>query len=197
MKNKILTFIFFLLCSCSSEKNNEEKSLGLQVGEKVPSLQLLDTEGNSVDLRKFNRPLVLVFFRGSWCPYCISQLKSLNSQVFDKIKAKAQLIAISVDGLAAAKKMKRRFSLEFQIVSDPKAKSLKAFNIVNQLEQSLVDKYKNSYKIDIESDSGETHHMIAHPAVFIVDNNKIVFSDVHTNYKQRTNNQAILKALGI
>ena len=91
--------------------------------------------------------------------------------------------------------MKDEYKFSFTVLSDPKAKSLQAFNIVNKLDDKLVKKYKASYKIDVEADSGETHHMVAHPAVFIIKNGKIAFADVQTDYKVRTDNQDILKAL--
>ena len=59
----------------------------------------------------------------------------------------------------------------------------------------MVAKYKSSYKIDVEGDSGEKHHIIAHPAVFIIENGKIIYVDVHTNYKERTKNSEILKII--
>ena len=91
--------------------------------------------------------------------------------------------------------MKRNHGFTYNIISDPKAESLKEFKIINKLSDKLVSMYKSSYSIDVEADSGEKHHMIAHPAVFIINKGKIVFSDIHLNYKQRTENSEIIKAL--
>ena len=170
---------------------------GVKLGSETPIDKLNTTSNKEISLKKHSKPLVLVFFRGSWCPYCITQLKEINKTLIPKIQGKADLLAISVDKLKKTKMLKDKQSLNFDLVSDPKAKTLVAFNIINKLESDLVKKYKNSYGIDIEGDSGETHHMIAHPAVFIIKNGKVVFADVHTDYKQRTANADILKALGI
>jgi len=91
--------------------------------------------------------------------------------------------------------MKRNNNFSFTVLTDPKAKSLKAFNIINKLSDDLVAKYKSSYKIDVEGDSGESHHMVAHPAVFIIKDGKVSFADVHLDYKKRTENSMILEAL--
>jgi len=169
--------------------------VGLSVGDKAPALKLKDTQGNLIDLSKSKKSRVVVFYRGSWCPYCINQLKNIQTQVMPKIKSSAELIAISVDRLKVAKKMRDKNNFKFRVVSDSKADSLKAFHIINKISDELVSKYKNSYKIDVEADSGETHHMIAHPAVFIVKNGKIAFADVNTDYKKRTSNKKILESL--
>lgn len=166
---------------------------GLEKGASVPSIDLKDTDGKVVNLMKSKESTVLVFYRGSWCPYCMKQLESIEKDLSDTIKA--NLVAISVDKLSVAKKMKAKYKLDFQVVSDPKAISLKAFKIANKLDDKLVAKYKSSYKVDVERDSGETHHLVAHPAVYVVKNGVITFADVNVNYKVRTNNEDILKAI--
>ncbi|MFT6633253.1 MAG: peroxiredoxin [Bacteriovoracaceae bacterium] len=171
---------------------------GLQKGDKVPEVTLKDTAGKSFSLAGQDKTTVIVFYRGSWCPYCVKQLKSLNEEVVGKLDPKTmQLVAISVDRPKVAMKMKRNFDLKYTVLSDRMANSLKAFKIVNKVDGNLVKTYKNSYKIDIEADSGETHHMIAHPAVFIVKDSKIIYSDIHTNYKERTKNSEILSHLNL
>jgi hypothetical protein len=44
----------------------------LQVGATLPALSLPDATGKPLDLTALNAsgPLVIVFYRGGWCPYC-------------------------------------------------------------------------------------------------------------------------------
>lgn len=168
---------------------------GLKVGDSVPSLKLKTTAGQIVDMSDLEQTSVLVFYRGAWCPYCLKQLKDVEKELMSAKPAAVNVYAISVDRDVVAKKMKDKNKFSFEVVSDPKALSLKAFNIVNKLDDKLVKKYKSSYSIDVEADSGEKHHMVAHPGVFIVKSGKIIFADVHTNYKERTSNKDILNAL--
>ncbi len=186
---KKITLIMLMLISCTSFALT-----GLKIGEKNPLASVKSIDGKEINLNG-KQTSILVFYRGSWCPYCVNQLKNIKSYLQPKLGEDINLIALSVDQKKVAMKMKRNFSFTFDIVSDPKAMTLKAFNIVNRVDDSLVKKYKNSYGIDIEADSGETHHMIAHPGVFIIRDGKILFADVHENYKERTDNKDILKAL--
>lgn len=165
---------------------------GLKVGYKAPELKLKDTDGRLINLMSGKKSYVVVFYRGAWCPYCINQLKNIQMQVMPKLGQTTELIAISVDRPKVARKMKDKNNFSFRVVSDSKATSLKAFNIINKISDDLVAKYKEAYKIDVEGDSGETHHMIAHPAVFIIKKGLVSFADVHTNYKMRTKNKEIL-----
>lgn len=187
----------YFIALCLSVSFCAHSLTGLKEGASVPSLIFEDTSGKKIDLRNLKRPTALVFYRGAWCPYCVKQLKSIEEELVPKTKNKADIIGISVDSLKEAKKMKDKMGISYTIVSDPKARSLKAFKIVNQLDDELVEKYKSAYKIDVEASSGEDHHLVAHPAVFIIKDGKITYRDVHTNYKERTKNQEILKALSL
>jgi len=184
----LLCFLFLIQSSFALE--------GLKVGAKAPMLEMKSTQGEVIDLSS-SIPTVLVFYRGAWCPYCMKQLKEINSDLSSKLKGKARLVAISVDPRKVAAKMKERYELDFDIISDPKGKILKAFNIVNEVSMDLSKKYKSTYEFEIEDSKGHVQTMIAHPAVFIVKSSKITFADIHKNYKERTDNKLILNSLGL
>ncbi|MFG1501348.1 redoxin domain-containing protein [Halobacteriovorax sp. XZX-3] len=185
---KVLLISLFSILTFSQE-------LGLGVGTKSPNIEIKNIEGTEIILDDSDKKTVLVFYRGSWCPYCMKQLQSIQTEVMPKLDKSSKLVAISVDKKMIAHKMKKKYQYTFDIVSDPKASLLLAFNIVNKLDDKLVQKYKQSYKIDIEGDSGQTHHMVAHPAVFVIRNGKITYQDIHKEYKDRTKNDDILAAL--
>jgi peroxiredoxin len=169
---------------------------GLMVGQKAPEIDLKTVNQEAFVLSKQSKTTVLVFYRGSWCPYCMNQLKELTTDLYPKLNlSKQQVVAISVDLPKVAGKMKKKFKIPYIVISNPKATILKSYNLVNTLNDDLVKKYKSSYKIDVERDSGEKHHMIAHPAVIIVRKGTVIYNDVHTNYKERTKIKDILKAL--
>lgn len=185
-------FLLILLC-LSQAILGDEDSIGLKVGSLSPIQKIETIEKTAIDLKQKDIYYILVFYRGSWCPYCVKQLESIQKELAPKLKSTDRLIAISVDKLKLAQKMKNKFNFSFDIVSDPSAKTLQLFKIANKLDDQLVKKYKDSYKIDVEADSGETHHLVAHPAVYIIQNSKIIYADIHLDYKDRTKNSEILK----
>jgi len=167
---------------------------GLKKGQISPVNSFQTVNKGTINIK--GKETVLVFYRGSWCPYCMTQLQAIKSEVIPKLNKNQQLIGISVDNKISALKMIKKFKLDFPIISDSQAILLKKFNIVNKLSDEIVLKYKNSYKIDVEKDSGEKHHMVAHPAVYIIGKDgAISYVDIHENYKQRTSNKNILKNL--
>jgi peroxiredoxin len=175
------------------------KDFGLPLGEKAPQINMKDVDGVKFNLKKSLKkgPVVLVFYRGGWCPYCNLQLRNLQSEVVPSLgKYQATLVAISVDRLDEALKTKKSEALGITVLSDPTASLVKKYNVVNKVPMKLVKKYKSKYKIDLEKSSGKKHHIIAVPAVFIVkENGKISFSYANEDYKTRAQTKDILNAL--
>ena len=192
-KFKSIAIALFLL-----SLNASAKDYGLKVNTQAPHFETKDLNGKPIKTSDLIRkgPLVLVFYRGGWCPYCNRQLQSLNREVAPYLKkSNGKLLAISVDQAEKARETDK-FSDHIIVLSDPKAKILKLYNVSYKLPQETVNKMKSSYDIDIEAASGEKHHTIAIPAVFVIDKKgKIVFSYANEKYKIRAANQDILKSL--
>lgn len=176
-----------------------ESTYGLGVGTTAPAIDTKDVDGKRVNLAESTKkgPVVLVFYRGGWCPYCNVQLRALQSKLVPQLAAlQASLIAISVDRVDEELKTKKAEGLTFSIISDPKAKILADYRVKYVVPAELVAKYKNEYKIDLEAASGEKHHIIAVPAVYVVDHSgKIAFAHVDEDYKKRAAEEDILQAV--
>src|SRR5258705_10115712 len=96
----MIKFISALLLISSLQSQAQEKPEGLFINSRAPDFKGKDQNGielNLKDLRKLG-PVVLVFYRGYWCPYCNKYLKTLEDSL-EQIKEKgAQLIAITLEG---------------------------------------------------------------------------------------------------
>ena len=112
---------------------------GLKAGDAVPSITLKSISGKTYQLDKLDKKTAIIFYRGSWCPYCMKQLQSVQEDVMNKIGSDSQIIAVSVDRAMVAKKMKAKNKFSFAVISDPKAKSLAAFKIINKVDDKLVN----------------------------------------------------------
>jgi thiol-disulfide isomerase/thioredoxin len=66
---------------------------------KIPDVTVKDIDGKGLKLREMaaGRPMLLVFYRGGWCPFCNRQLAGLQ-EIKDQIADKGyQLVAVSAD----------------------------------------------------------------------------------------------------
>ena len=176
----------------------QTNSTPLKVGDAVPDVKLRTEDDEPVSLRTLvsAKPTVLMFYRGGWCPFCNRHLQSLAGIEDNLNKAGAQLLAISMDQPAKLKATPDREKLHYRLLSDSDAVAAKAFGIAFKVDDALVKKYKESYKIDLEAASGNDHHILPHPAVFIVDTSgKIRFAHVNPDYKARLEPKKLLEAV--
>jgi peroxiredoxin len=174
----------------------QTNSVSLKAGDTIPNVTLRTEDDEMVSLRKLvcEKPTVLIFYRGGWCPYCNRHLQSLVGIEADLNRAGAQLLAISMDQPARLKATPDREKLHYRLLSDSDAAAAKAFGIAFQVDDATVEKYKG-YGINLDAASGKDHHILPHPAVFVANTNGIIrFAHVNPDYKARLEPAKILDA---
>ncbi len=159
----------------------------IQVGQAVPDVTLKNTEGQAVklaDLVKL-KPSILIFYRGSWCPYCNTQLGELKTIEGKLAQMGYQLIAISPDLPVNLKSSIEKHQLAYTVLSDSSAEAATAFGLGFRVDNALYAKYL-SYDINLEKASGEQHHILPVPAALVINAaGKVSFAYVNSNYKKR------------
>jgi peroxiredoxin len=174
----------------------QTNSTSLKVGDSIPDVSLRTEENQEVSLRKLvsEKPTVLIFYRGGWCPFCTRHLKDLAGIEKDLEKQGAQLLAISMDQPDKLKGTPDREKFHYRLLSDNDAAAAKAFGIAFKVDDATVEKYKG-YGINLDAASGQDHHLLPHPAVFVADTSgKILFAHVNADYKVRLEPKKILEA---
>ena len=168
----------------------------LLLGSAMPDVDLKALDGKPTTLKAqvAGKPTVLVFYRGGWCPFCNLQLSELRLIRKDLDGLGFQMIAISPDLPAELNKTVEKDQLDYTLLSDAKADALRAFGIGYRLDDETYAKYQE-YGIDLEKSSGEDHHALPVPSVFIVDADGVLqFSYSHPDYKIRVPGSVILAA---
>jgi len=169
----------------------------LRIGDKIPDVTLRSEEDREVKLRDLvaAKPTVVVFYRGGWCPFCTKHLQALAGIQEELRSAGSQLVAISTDQPFKLAATPGRDKLGYTLLSDSDANAAQAFGIAFKVDDQLVARYKSSFGIDLEAASGRTHHMLPHPAVFVVGpSGTIRFAHVNSDYKVRLEPAKILQA---
>ena len=174
----------------------ETNATPLKVGDLIPDVKLRTEDDKEVSLRKLvsEKPTVLIFYRGGWCPFCNRHLQSLAGIEDDLNKAGVQLLAISMDQPAKLKATPDREKLHYRLLSDSEASAATVFGIAFKVDDKTVEKYKG-YGINLDAASGNDHHILPHPAVFVADTSgKIRFAHFNPDYKVRLEPAKILEA---
>lgn len=170
----------------------------LQAGATAPDSSLKDMDGKPTSVKKVlaGEKTVLVFFRGGWCPFCNAQLADLGQSESKVIEAGWKIVAITPDTPEQIRKTVDKQKLSFQIYSDSPAEALKAFGVAFRVDDETYSLYKDKYKLDLETWSGQRHHILPVPSVYLIDEEgKIRFSYSNPDYKVRLKSGQILEEI--
>lgn len=200
----LLFFIVGLSVSCSDKKGATYATVPLSaeainpilIGSKIPQLSLTEVDGSSFDLNKAvsKKPSILLFYRGGWCPFCTMQLKKLRTITPQLLTMGYQIIAITTDRPEKIRETIKEHKPNYTILSDSSMKAARAFGIAFKVNDDLIKKY-TEYGIDLEDASGEKHHLLPVPAVYVIDIKGIIqFAYVNPNYKVRLEPEVLLAA---
>jgi len=104
---------------------------GLDVGQKVTYFELPDQQDYpwSLSGQLELGPVMLVFYRGDWDPYCNGQLASYARQ-FEEFESRGvQLAGISVDPPSHNARLVGKLQLPFPMLSDPEGELARLFGL--------------------------------------------------------------------
>lgn len=171
---------------------------GLDVGDKAPDFTLPNAFGESVSLYEQleTGPVVLVFYRGAWCPYCNLQLHTLRESLPAIEGEGAQLITVTPQKPDKSLEQVKEDDYPFEILSDLDSSVMKAYNLYFEVPMELVDVYRRNFGLDLADYNGDGRYVLPVPATYIIDREGVIREGAaDVNYKQRMEPAAIVEAL--
>jgi peroxiredoxin len=178
----------------------------LPVGAQAPSFTLEDARTgkpvNSTDLLALG-PLVINFFRGRWCPYCITELETWRELLPQLRERGALFVAISPQTTRQNNFALQQHALTFPLLADPGAAVAEQFG----LAYSVPPEYRRYYQsilINIPFNNAGLNYQTATeaswrlplPGVFVIaQDGTILFSKAHADFRVRPEPADILTAL--
>ncbi len=194
----LLTFFCTLLPSvyASDVPLSAKDVQPILVGETVPEMALKNIAGDKVMLRALiqEKPTVLIFYRGSWCPYCNTHLANLRKIEDDLKQLGFQIVAVSPDQPAFLKETVQKNQLGYTLLSDSDMALAKALGLAYKVDDDTIQKY-DEYGIDLEKNAGRGHHLLPVPAAILVNTEgQVTFTFVAPDYKVRVDNTVLLAA---
>lgn len=192
---KKLLLITLIIAGCSNQQSIPlvaEDISPILIGEKLPNANFQNVDGKSVQLRTLleEKPTVLVFYRGGWCPYCNVQLSGLVEIEQDILELGYQILAISPDDFKNLQSTIENNSTKYKLLSDPNGEFIQEIGIAFKTSSSLKE-----YIIS-KGQKGETSSVMPVPTVIIVDKKGVIkFEYINPNYKERISGDMLLSVL--
>lgn len=170
-----------------------------RIGALVPDVTVQTANGKSVSLAELtrNRRTVLVLYRGGWCVFCNRHLAELRDLHPKLTELGYQLLAVSPDRPAKLHQSVAKHNLPYTLLSDSNLAVARALGVAFRVDDVTVVRYKADYQIDLEAASGQDHHMLPVPAVFLIGRDgRIRFEHVDADYRRRIAAKRLMAAAG-
>ncbi len=173
-----------LMCFAQNETVFPE---GLKLGDMAPDFNAIDQDGNVIQLKELLKkgPVVVLFYRGQWCPYCNKQLSHLTDSI-DLIKAKgATVLAISPETKENIQKTIQKTKATFPVLADEDMSIMTSYKVSFAVDEKTVNRYKG-FGIDFDKANGKNGSNLPVPATYIIGiDGKVKYVFFDTNYKKR------------
>jgi peroxiredoxin len=169
----------------------------LNVGGLMPEFTLTNAFDKTVSSKELLEKghLIIVFYRGAWCPYCNLYLRAMQKRMAKFKKYGANLLAISVEPPDKSLAVSQKNKLDFIVLSDPNLAVARKFGIVYEMP-----KVTNDAILGVGFDIAKYNKMekaeLPLSATYVVtDKGEVVFAFLEPNYKKRADPKEIIKVL--
>lgn len=180
MKKLTILFLFILGFSVSAFSqiaSSAAETNPLKIGDTVPDASLTDAKGKTKSLLAIaeDKPTVLIFYRGGWCPYCNLHLGELAGIEQDVLDLGYQIVAVSPDSFENIMKTEKKAEANYQIYSDADASLIAQMGIAFESRKKVLPV----------------------PSVFVLDQKGVIqFEYVNPDYSKRLSGKTLLAVLG-
>lgn len=168
-------------------KNSGLAGLAMQPGQTMTDFELPDATGKMVKSAALRArgPLLIVFYRGVWCPFCNLTLRSFQEQHAEIVRRGATLVAISPQTPDHSLTMQEKHVLKFPVLSDRGNKVARQFGIVFSLDPAFRAA-QQSLGVDVSAFNGDDSFELPISATYLIGKDGTVLNSfVEADYKIR------------
>lgn len=210
-------FILSVILSCQNEKVETKgnktselyKKMGmeasdskvyesLRLGDIAPDFTGKDQFGNEHSLSSLTQDssLVIIFYRGQWCPICNRYLSKFAKDLNIINDLGARVIAITPELSENVQITVDNTGLNIPIISDLDRSIMDAYKVSFKVTEKYNQKIKDKLGTDIAKNNGSEEAWLPIPATYVIGvDKKIKYVHFDPNYKTRASVQNIIKHL--
>lgn len=186
-----LIFVGLAPLQAQESFKSKNEANGLSVGDLAEDFTAIDHQGNEFSLYKAleDGPIVLLFYRGNWCPVCNRHLSKLEENLELIYQKGARVIAVSPEKPELMVKTIKKTKASFSLLYDEASHISEAFDVAYLPEKFVAKKFNPLSGL-------EESERLPIPATFIIDRSaKIVWRHFDPDYKNRASAKEIAQVL--
>ena len=169
----------------------------VKTGDRAPDFTLPGAAGQPVSLsaRLAAGPVVLLFYRGAWCPYCNIELRAYQHALGRIADLGASLIAVTPETPDNSLSTVAKHNLAFDVVSDVGQGTIADYGLLFDLPDPLVTVYRD-FSIDLPKSNGENAWRLPVAAGYVIAADGTVrLHHVDVDYTKRLDPEDAIRAL--
>ena len=170
----------------------------LNVGDTAPDFTLTNAIGKKVTLSTLLKdgPVVMTWYRGSWCPYCNIALRSYQENL-GKIKASgAQFIALTPELPDKSLPNSEKHALEYEVLTDLNNQVAKEFKIIFEMTPWVANAMENFAGLNKYNGKEYDNKTLPLSATYIITpDRKIAYAFLDAEYRNRAIPKQIIAEL--
>jgi peroxiredoxin len=168
-----------------------------KAGEQLADAELLDAHGKATTLYEVlgDKPAVVVFYRGAWCPYCNLALRTYQAELVEPLTQRgATLVAISPQKPDGSLTMQETNELTFTVLSDRGNTIAGRLGILTEPTDGAKAS-QAALGFEVAATNADGTAVIPMPTTVIVDTDRTIrWIDVHPDFGTRSEPAEILAA---
>ncbi|TWT47934.1 putative peroxiredoxin bcp [Rubripirellula amarantea] len=170
----------------------------IAVGQPAPDFELPSAKGEAIKLSALlaGGPVVIMFYRGSWCPYCNLQLRAMQNRLADIEIHGGQLVAVSPSVPDESLSLIEKEELRFTVLSDKDALVASQYGVAWKVPELILDHMRDDRGLDLTKINDGNGTVLPIPAIFIISIDGIVtWQYVNVDYRHRAEPEDVIAAL--
>jgi len=183
----------------AQNSRSAKEAKGLETGEKAPVFKATDMNGNKFSLQDALAEglVVLIFYRGHWCPVCNKHLGALQDSLHLIQESGAQVVAISPEKVELLGKTAAKTGASFTLLHDENYRIAEAFDVDFRPDSTQRIMYNTFLGANLKEAHSDDSQRLPIPATFVIGKDgKIAWRHFDPDYKKRSTVSEILEALG-
>ncbi len=198
MKKIILTLALVLgmMNINPQETRSADEASGLPVGAEAPDFRAIDADGKPFELTQAlkNGPVVMIFYRGHWCPLCNKHLGVIQDSLQLIQDRGATVIAVSPQNPEYLNKMEKKSGAKFRLLYDEGYAIADAYDVTFTPEKRELVVYNTVLNAKLKKSQSDESQRLPIPATYIIGKDgMIAWRQFDPNYKNRSSVQQILE----
>jgi peroxiredoxin len=148
---------------------------GLKTNTAAPDFSAKDQNGTTFHLKSSltKGPVLLVFYRGQWCPFCNKELKSLEDSLTLITHKGATLVAVTPELQENVSKTIAKTGATYPILHDEGLKIMKSYDVAYEVDSAWTARYLK-FGVNVAGNNGSNGNHLPVPAIYIIDRKGVI-----------------------